>query len=88
MRQKDIARLQKMIAEIGAENVYRSIYDADGNLIAAGKKPVRDEMVNDFVTLDFQGKSVVDLGCNFGFFRFFAPKWERSTCWASIICRK
>jgi tRNA (mo5U34)-methyltransferase len=74
MRQKDIARLRKMIAEIGAENVYRSIYDADGNLIAAGKKPVRDEMIKDFAGLDFKGKSVVDLGCNFGLFSILCAK--------------
>ena len=70
----DIARLGKMIQAIGMENVYRSIYDAEGNLIAAGRKPVRKEVVDDFSRLDFAGKSVVDLGCNFGFFSILCAK--------------
>lgn len=78
MRKTEIAKLQRMITEIGTENVYRSIYDADGNRIAAGRKPVRNEMVKDFATLDFKGKSVVDLGCNFGFFSILCAKMGAS----------
>ncbi|MBW1981073.1 MAG: class I SAM-dependent methyltransferase [Deltaproteobacteria bacterium] len=67
-------RLRNIIDNLGPKDVYRSIYDHRGNLLVAGYHPARDELVQDFSKVDFRDKSVVDFGCNFGYFSFLAEK--------------
>jgi SAM-dependent methyltransferase len=69
-----IEELQNLIGEVGREHVYRSIYDHQTNLLVEGTDPARDELVGDFSKINFRGKSVLDLGCNFGFFSFLARR--------------
>jgi SAM-dependent methyltransferase len=69
-----IEDLMKLIGEVGREHIYRPIYDHKSNLLVEGTDPARDELVIDFSKINFQGKSVLDLGCNFGFFSFLAQR--------------
>jgi len=70
----DVKRLQQILTSIDQGNIYRSIYDPQENLLAKGDIPVKQQLVDDYCTVDFQGKTVVDLGCNFGFFSILAAK--------------
>ena len=73
-RPSKIEDLMKLIGEVGREHIYRPIYDHESNLLVEGTDPARDELVSDFSKISFQGKSVLDLGCNFGFFSFLARR--------------
>jgi len=42
----------------------------DGRILAQGREPFADTHPDDLGRLDFRGKSVLDLGCNFGFYSF------------------
>ncbi len=68
------ARLQSILANIDKSDIYRSVYDKEGKLLASGFTTVKQRLVNDYCKVDFTGKSVVDLGCNFGFFTFLAAR--------------
>jgi len=70
----NVKRLQQILASIDRGDIYRSIYDPQGNLLARGDIPVKQQLVDDYCTVDFQGKTVIDLGCNFGFFSILAAK--------------
>jgi len=65
-------RLQEIVAGLSPEAIYRSIYDSRGRILAEGLEPLRQQLLDDFDTVDFQGRNVVDLGCNFGLFSFRA----------------
>jgi SAM-dependent methyltransferase len=75
---KDVAslieELKKIVDEVGPENVYRPIYDNQSKLIIKGHVPIRKELLGAFSRADLQGKSVIDLGCNFGFFSFLVKR--------------
>ena len=66
--------LKRIVAAVGRENVYRNITDEKGRLLFPGTKPIRQGLVEDFSCLDFVGKSVIDLGCNFGYFAFLCAR--------------
>jgi predicted RNA methylase len=75
---KDIASLIKelknIVDEVGPENVYRPIYDHQSQFIIKGHVPIRKELLEAFSKADLKGKSVIDLGCNFGFFSFLVKR--------------
>ena len=54
--------------------VWRPVYSPDGTLLAAGHGPGPDELESYVGDLDVAGKSVVDLGCNLGYFTFMAAR--------------
>ena len=64
--------LRKIIENVGPENVWRPVYDDQGNRLSDGIADERDGRPEDVARVDFQGKSVVDLGCNFGAYSFLA----------------
>lgn len=70
----DLDVLRNIIAELDSEHVYRTIYDADLNVLVPGKEQIDQDTLRAFRSIDFTGKSVVDLGCNFGFFTFEAKR--------------
>ncbi len=74
MQKQITARLKRILSTIDRGDIYRSIYDPQGNLLATGSIPVKQQLVDDYCTVDFTGKTVVDLGCNFGFFSILAAK--------------
>lgn len=72
MRRFDL--LRELVSDIDREHVYRTIYDESLNPIIEGTEPLDPQGLEDFRKVDFKGKSVVDLGCNFGFFAFQARR--------------
>jgi len=68
----EIDQLKELLQGLDKEDIYRSVYDPDGNLLAEGVEPLKKQLIDDFRKVDFNRKTVVDLGCNFGFFSFLA----------------
>ncbi len=68
----DRKELTTLLAQLGPERIRRSVYDNNNQLLAEGIADERDGHPDDFSSIDFSGKSVVDLGCNFGFYSFLA----------------
>jgi ribosomal protein L11 methyltransferase len=68
------AELIHILRDVGPENVWRPVHDAGENLLAEGIADGRDGSPEDLAGVDFRGKSVVDLGCNFGYFSFLARR--------------
>lgn len=67
-------RLRELVAGLDPQHVYRTIYDEDLRPIIHGAEPLDRQGLTDFSRVDFSGKRVVDLGCNFGFFAFQARR--------------
>lgn len=59
---------------IEPEHRYRTVYDADFSVLVPGKEVIDPDTLAAFSRIDFAGRSVVDLGCNFGFFAFQAKR--------------
>jgi SAM-dependent methyltransferase len=67
-------RLRELVSGLDPEHVYRTIYDENLSPVIEGTEPLDPQGLTDFRKVDFTGKSVVDLGCNFGFFAFQARR--------------
>ncbi len=68
------APLLEHVATMAPERIYRTIYDEDFNPVVLGTEPMHREELEHFNRVAFQGKDVLDLGCNFGFFSFQARR--------------
>lgn len=69
--------LQEFLAlanAIDPEHRYRTVYDADFSVLSPGKETIDADTLAAFSRIDFAGRTVVDLGCNFGFFTFQASR--------------
>jgi SAM-dependent methyltransferase len=69
--------LQEFLALAGAiapEHRYRTVYDTDFSVLVPGKEPIDADTLASFARIGFAGRTVVDLGCNFGFFTFQASR--------------
>ncbi len=60
--------------ELGPENIWRPVYDELGNLLADGHEDMRDTGPGDLAAFDFKGRSVLDLGCNLGYYSFLVKR--------------
>lgn len=67
-------RLRELVSGLDPEHVYRTIYDETYCPVIQGTEPLDPQGLEDFRRVDFKGKTVVDLGCNFGFFAFEAKR--------------
>jgi SAM-dependent methyltransferase len=67
-------KMREIASKVGPEHVYRTVYDEDLRVLVPGKEDINAEILDTFSRIDFTGKSVVDLGCNFGFFTFYAAR--------------
>lgn len=67
-------QLQPILDRVGYENVWRPIYDRERTLIARGRGKFYDIIPETLESVDFEGKTVVDLGCNFGYYAFLAAR--------------
>jgi len=67
-------RLRELVSGLDPEHVYRTIYDENLCPVINGTEPLDPQGLDDFRKVDFSGKNVVDLGCNFGFFAFEARR--------------
>ncbi len=68
------AELESILLEVGPRNIWRPVYDNRQKLLAQGIADWRDGHPDDIARVDFTGKTVLDLGCNFGFYSFLASK--------------
>ena len=66
--------LLTILNEIGAVNIWRPVYDDCNVLLAAGTEDMRDGAIRDLSLVDFRGRTVLDLGCNLGFYTFLAKR--------------
>ncbi|MEF3697572.1 class I SAM-dependent methyltransferase [Desulfolutivibrio sp.] len=67
-------KMREIASLVGPEHVYRTVYDEDLRVLVPGKEDINAEILDTFSRIDFTDKSVVDLGCNFGFFTFYAAR--------------
>jgi ribosomal protein L11 methyltransferase len=68
------SELEKIVAEVGKELIWRPLYDFEQKQLAGGVGNDADGIDPEFKDLDFKGKSVCDLGCNMGHFSFYASE--------------
>ncbi len=67
-------QLRKLLDRVNPETIWRPIVDRDGSLLAPGHEDMRDGSPDDLARLDFAGKHVLDLGCNFGYYSFLVKR--------------
>ena len=72
-------KLVKILSEVGQRRIWRSVYDEQGRLLARGHADERDGPPEVLDRIDFQGRRVLDVGCNFGYYSFLA--WRRGAAW-------
>lgn len=73
MNQALIEQLQVLLAKIDPTDIWRSILDNEGNVLASGVGCFEDG-IHTGHKIDFSGKSVADLGANLGHFSRFAAR--------------
>jgi tRNA (mo5U34)-methyltransferase len=61
-------KLLDHVQQMPADRIYRTIYDEEHNPVVHGHEIVAPWELADFHKVDFQGKTVIDVGCNFGWF--------------------
>lgn len=66
--------LQQILDGVGHENLWRPIYDKEKKLVARGRGRFDDIIPETLQSIDFGGKTVVDVGCNFGHYSFLAAR--------------
>jgi len=71
---KEIADLKILLRRIGPENIWRPVITPDNRFLSDGIGDEDDGILSDLHRLDFQGKTVIDLGCNLGYFCFAVKK--------------
>lgn len=71
---KDLEELKEIFRQIGPESIWRPVVAPDGQLLADGIGDENDGILIDIDGLDFRGKTVIDLGCNLGFYCFVVKK--------------
>ena len=66
--------LETILKTIGPENIWRPVYDSNQVLMAEGIADMRDGRLEDLCQVRFRDKTVLDLGCNFGYYTFWAAR--------------
>jgi len=67
-----IKELKEILTTVGAQKIWRPVVVNSDQLLADGIGETSDGLRDSDGSLDFEGKTVVDLGCNFGYYSFFA----------------
>jgi tRNA (mo5U34)-methyltransferase len=67
-----IAELTDILKTVGPQNIWRPVVVNGDILLADGIGEARDGLAENMANLDFKGKTVLDLGCNFGYYSFLA----------------
>ncbi len=71
--------LVQLLQDMGQGNIWRPVYDECGQLLADGHEDMRDTAPEDLAVFDFQGRSVLDMGCNLGFYSFLVKRLGAGT---------
>ena len=66
--------LRSILAEVGSAGIWRPVYDRRGRLLADGVGDPEDGLADELPEDFFEGKRVVDIGCNFGMFSFMTAR--------------
>ena len=66
----DLQRLKEILSEVGAGRIWRPVYAPDDTLLSQGIGDRWDGLLEVLRKIDFSGKTVGDLGCNFGYYTF------------------
>ena len=64
--------LEKILHTVGPDNIWRPIVDVNNEPIVDGMGDMREGDPRDLAKVDFKGKNVLDIGCNFGYYSFLA----------------
>ena len=64
----------RLLQEMGPENIWRPVYDEHGHLLADGHEDMHSTAPDDLTDVDYQGRTVLDLGCNLGTYSFLAKR--------------
>jgi tRNA (mo5U34)-methyltransferase len=67
-----IAELKDILKTVGPQNIWRPVVISGNHRLADGIGEARDGIAENLDSLDFKGKTVLDLGCNFGYYSFLA----------------
>jgi len=67
-------QLIRLLDRVGSESIWRPIYDNDHILLAEGHEDMRDGSPEVLSQISFRSRTVLDLGCNFGFYSFLAKR--------------
>ena len=67
----EIKELEEILKSVGPQNIWHPVVVNGDKLLANGIGDPLDGIRDRDGVLDFEGKTVVDLGCNFGYYSFF-----------------
>ncbi len=67
-----LQKLESILRQVGPHNVWRPIRIPGDRQLADGVGDQDDGLPHDLTRIDFTGKTVADIGCNFGYYVFMA----------------
>jgi predicted nicotinamide N-methyase len=67
-------KILQVLEEMGPENIWRPVYDEHGQMLADGHEDQRSTAPDDLASVVYEGRSVLDLGCNLGTYAFIAAR--------------
>jgi SAM-dependent methyltransferase len=70
----DFQELLKILDQVGPQNIWRPVYGPGNQCLAEGVGDIRDGLPDNMKRFDFRNRTVVDLGCNFGFYTFLVGR--------------
>ncbi len=71
---KEIEELKLLLQQLGPDKVWRPIVTPEKQVIFDGVGDEEDGIISHLQSLDFHNKTVIDLGCNLGYFCFVVKK--------------
>ncbi len=71
---KELEELKIILRQLGPENIWRPIITPDKQFLSHGIGDEEDGITRHLRSLDFQDKTVIDLGCNLGYYCFIVKK--------------
>ncbi|MEN8190065.1 MAG: class I SAM-dependent methyltransferase [Thermodesulfobacteriota bacterium] len=69
-----LPELQQIIDQIGRENIWRPVFNHEHEAVFDGVGTHRDYLDETLGRHEFNNKSVLDLGCNLGYYSFLAER--------------
>lgn len=67
-------KLIQLLHDLDPEDIWRPVYDEHGQMLADGHEDMRSTAPDDLAAVEYQGRSVLDLGCNLGMYSFLAKR--------------
>lgn len=71
---QEIEELKIILQQLGRENIWRPVVTPANQLLSDGIGDEKDGIISHLHLLDFHNKTVIDLGCNLGYFCFIVKK--------------